>query len=103
MYRSRAVSSGRRLFKVGQLLAFVSRPQFENLVKSTQSDKHCKGFTAWQHFVTMSYAQLANPNGLRSLENSLNSNHSSLYHVAFKKTLNARQFHTRTTTGARTV
>lgn len=51
----------------------------------------------------MSYAQLANPNGLRSLENSLNSNHSSLYHVAFKKTLNARQFHTRTTTGARTV
>ena len=47
-----------------QLLSFVSRPQFEKLVKITQADKHYNGFTAWQQFVTMSYAQLANPNGL---------------------------------------
>ena len=37
---------------LGQL-SFVSRPQFEKLVKITQADKHCKGFTAWQQFVTM--------------------------------------------------
>lgn len=72
---------------LGQLLSFVSRPRFENLVKITQADKHCKGFTAWQQFVTMSYAQLANPNGLRSLENSLNSNHTSLYHLGIHKNL----------------
>ncbi|MGN0729747.1 DUF4372 domain-containing protein [Treponema sp.] len=71
----------------GQLLAFVPRPQFKNLVKSTQADKHCKGFTAWHHFVTMSYAQPANPNVLRSLENSLDSNHSSLYHLGIQKDL----------------
>ena len=72
---------------LGQLLSFVSRPRFENLVKITQADKHCKGFTAWQQFVTMSYAQLANSNGLRSLENSLNSNHTSLYHLGIHKNL----------------
>ena len=72
---------------LGQLLAFVSRSQFENLVKNTGADKHCKGFTAWQQFVTMSYAQLASPNGLRSLENSLNSNRTSLYHLGIHKEL----------------
>ena len=72
---------------LGQLLALVPRPQFEKLVKLTQADKHCKGFTAWQQFVTMSYAQLASPNGLRSLENSLNSNHSCLYHLGIYKDL----------------
>lgn len=72
---------------LGQLLSLVSRPRFENLVKTTQADKHGKGFTAWQHFVTMSYAQLANPNGLGSLETSLNSNHTSLCHMGIHKNL----------------
>jgi len=72
---------------LGQLLAFVPRPQFEKLVKNTQADKYCKGFTAWQQFVTMSYAQLASPSGLRSLEDSLNSNHTSLYHLGIYKDL----------------
>lgn len=35
----------------------------------------------------MSYAQLASPNGLRSLENLLNSNHSCLYHLGIYKEL----------------
>ena len=72
---------------LGQLLALVSRSEFEKLVKSSQSDKHCKGFTAWQQFVTMSYAQIASPNGLRSLENSLNCNHTSLYHLGINRDL----------------
>ena len=72
---------------LGQLLALVSRSEFEKLVKSSQSDKHCKGFTAWQQFVTMSYAQIASPNGLRSLANSLNCNHTSLYHLGINRDL----------------
>lgn len=71
--------------KLGQLLSFIPRSQFEKLVKQTQADKYCKGFTAWQQFVTMVYAQLAKPNGLRSLENSLNSNYTCHYHLGIKK------------------
>lgn len=72
---------------LGQLLSFVPRSQFEKLVKITQADKHCKGFTTWQQFAAMSYAQLASPNGLRSLEKSLNSNRTCLYHLGIHKDL----------------
>ena len=67
--------------KLGQMLALVQRPQFEKCVKETESDKFCKGFSTWQQFVIMAYAQITNPHGLRSLVNSLNSNRTALYHL----------------------
>ena len=71
--------------KLGQLLSLLERPRFEKCVKATGADKHCKGFSAWQQFVTMAYAQIANPHGLRSLENSLNANKTCLYHLGVQK------------------
>lgn len=71
--------------KLGQMLSLAGRPQFEKCVSATNADKACKGFTAWQQFVSMSYAQLACPNGLRSLESSLNSNRTCLYHLGLAK------------------
>lgn len=71
--------------KIGQLLALVPRPQFEKCVRETQSDKFCKGFSTWKQFVILSYAQIANPKGLRSLADSLNSNRTSLYHLGISK------------------
>jgi len=71
--------------KLGQLLSLVQRPQFEKCIKLTQSDRYCKGFSSWQQFAVMVYAQIANPNGLRSLENSLNANRNSLYHLGISK------------------
>ena len=55
--------------KLGQLLSLLERPQFEKCVKATGADKHCKDFSAWQQFVTMADAQIANPHGLRRPEN----------------------------------
>ena len=66
--------------KPGQLLSFIERPRFEKIVADTDADKYCKGFSAWQQFVIMVYAQLVYPNGLRSLEDSLNAS-GSLYHL----------------------
>ena len=64
--------------KLGQMLALVQRPQFEKCVKETESDKFRKGFSTWQQFVIMAYAQITNPHGLRSLVNSLNSNRTGI-------------------------
>lgn len=50
--------------KLGQLLSLINRSHFYALVKSSQSDKHCKGFSTWQQLVAMIYAQIANPHGL---------------------------------------
>ena len=71
--------------KLGQMLSLVNRSEFRSHVKATQSDKYCKGFSAWQQLVTMMYAQLANPNGLRSLEDSLNCTGNCLYHRGIHK------------------
>ena len=45
--------------KPGQVLSLVNRSEFRSHVKATQSDKYCKGFSAWQQLVTMMYVQLA--------------------------------------------
>jgi len=50
--------------KFGQLLSLINRSQFYALIKSTQSDKHCKGLSPWQQLVAMLYAQIAHPHGL---------------------------------------
>ena len=71
--------------KPGQVLSLVNRSEFRSHVKATQSDKYCKWFSAWQQPVTMIYARLANPNGLRSLEDSLNCTGNCLYHRGIHK------------------
>ncbi|MBP5451278.1 MAG: DUF4372 domain-containing protein [Treponema sp.] len=43
------------------LLSFVSRPQFEALVKIVQANKHCNGLSACHQFLIMSYAQQESP------------------------------------------
>ena len=63
------------------LLSFISRLQFEALVKIVQANKHCNGLSACHQFLIMSYAQLESPGGLRSFENLLNSNYTSLYYL----------------------
>ena len=69
------------------LLSFISRPQFETLVKIVQANKHCNGLSACHQFLTISYAQLESPSRLRSFENLLNSNHTSLYYLWIHKDL----------------
>ena len=70
--------------KLGQMLSFIERPRFEKIVDDMEADKYCKRFSAWQQLVIMVYAQLAHPNGLRSLADSLNAS-GSLYHLGIHK------------------
>lgn len=57
-----------------------------------RGDRHCKGFTCWNHLVAMVYAQLAGVSSLRELEAGFNQHRSHHYH------LNAGPVH-RTTLG----
>ena len=70
---------------LGQLLSLVNRSEFNKLVNKTESDKYCKGFTTWEQFSVMLFAQITNQNGLRSIENSMNQNRNSFYHLGFTK------------------
>ena len=52
-----------------------------------KSDNYCKGFSTWEQFVTMCYAQIANHNGQRSFIGSLNTSGHCRYHLGIHKDL----------------
>ena len=69
----------------GQLLELVPRSQFNRLVKSCNTEKGAKGFTSWAQFVCMLFAQLSGQSGLRSIEDGLNQQRESLYHLGISR------------------
>lgn len=70
---------------LGQLLELVPRSRFSNLVKAHETEKGAKGFTSWTQFVSMLFAQLSGQSGLRSIEDGINQQRSSLYHLGIPR------------------
>ena len=70
---------------LGQLLELVPRSQFNRLVKSYDTEKGAKGFSSWAHFVCMLFAQLSGQSGLRSIEDGLNQQRKSFYHLGISR------------------
>lgn len=68
----------------GQLLSQVKRPDFDKLCRTMNSDKFRKGFSTWEQFGVMTFAQITGQSDLRSIENALNNQMSSFYHLGFK-------------------
>ncbi|HKL86202.1 MAG TPA: IS4 family transposase [Treponemataceae bacterium] len=66
---------------LGQLLSQVKRPEFDKLCRTMNSDKFRKTFNTWDQFVVMAFAQITGQNGLRSIENALNGQIRSFYHL----------------------
>ena len=53
---------------MGQLLQMFSRHEFQHAVTETKSEYHARGFSSWNHFVSMLFAQLAGHDSLRGVE-----------------------------------
>jgi hypothetical protein len=70
-----------------QLLSFVPLKHFEYLVRKYSANHGTHSFTAWSHFVAMSYAQLTRRDGLRDLVACLNSQQSKLYPLGLRQKL----------------
>ena len=77
------MNSGRTVF--AQLLGIVPFAHFEHLVDKYQSNRSTQGFTAWSHFICMSYAQFTRRAGLRDLVLCLNSHRGRLYHAGLRQ------------------
>ena len=50
-----------------------------------KSDKFRKDFNTWDQFVVMVFAQITGQHGLRSIENAMNCQMSSFYHLGLSK------------------
>ncbi len=71
--------------RIGEILKGLSRGSFERLVANRQADKHTKGFSSWNHLVTMISAQIAGHRSLRDVETGFNSQVSQHYHLGCQK------------------
>lgn len=79
------MNHGRTVF--AQLLAFVPFSHFEHLVDVHQANKGVSSFSAWSHFICLTYAQLTRRSGLRDLVACLNAQRSKLYHLGIRGTV----------------
>ncbi len=52
---------------LGQMLQIFPRLEFQRFVKGTGTEHHARGFTSWNHFVSMLFGQLAGQDSLRSI------------------------------------
>ena len=71
---------------LGQMLEFISRSRFEKLVKKHKTEHGAKGLRSWTQFVTMLFSQISGQHGLRSIEQSMNSQRNGWYHMGITNT-----------------
>lgn len=66
---------------LNEMLNLLPRHQFDRLVKSQQSNRYVKRFNCWHQLVVMLYAQSAQKQSLRDIQQGLQANSARLYHL----------------------
>jgi hypothetical protein len=74
--------SGRTVF--AQLMLHVPVYEFEKCVKRHNGDFRNRGFSCWDQFLCLSFAQLTYRESLRDIQACLRSVQSKLYHMGFR-------------------
>jgi len=69
---------------LGQMLKMFSRHEFQKAVSETGTEYHARGFSSWNHFVSMLFGQLAGQDSLRGVEAGLATQSKYLYHLGVK-------------------
>ena len=68
-----------------QLLGLFPRLEFEHLVRRHQAERYAKGFTCWNQFVAMLFAQLAQAQSLREICGGLRCCLGKLAHLGVRE------------------
>ena len=69
---------------LGQMLKMFPRFEFQKAVSETKAEYHARGFTSWNHFVSMLFGQLSGQDSLRGIEAGLATQSKVLYHLGHK-------------------
>jgi hypothetical protein len=75
------VNQGRTVFS--QLLGFLPDREFRRCVARYGGDARSRGFSCWDQYLSMAFAQLTYRDGLRDIEACLRSLGGKLYHMGF--------------------
>src|SRR5437773_9751904 len=72
---------GRTVFS--QLLSFLPDREFRRCVARYGGDARPRGFSCWDQYLSMAFAQLTYRDGLRDIDACLRSLGGKLYHMGF--------------------
>jgi hypothetical protein len=64
-----------------QLLQLFARSDFQLLVKETKAERHARGFSCWNQFVSMMFCQLGRAHSLREICHGLSTCEGKLSHL----------------------
>jgi hypothetical protein len=64
-----------------QILQVIPRSKFARIVRNTGSERHSKGFSSWQQFVSMLFCQFASSKSLREISDGLAVTFGKLNHL----------------------
>jgi transposase len=67
-----------------QLLEQVPHKEFQKCVTRYRGDSHWRGFSCWDQYLSMAFAQLTYRESLRDIEACLRSVGGKLYHMGFR-------------------
>ena len=82
-----------------QLLQLFPRAEFQQAVTTTRAERHARGFTCWDQFVAMLFAQLGRAHSLREICGGLASCEGKLAHLGVSGARVGRPWRTPTRTG----
>lgn len=68
----------------GQILQVVPRTKFARIVRECGAERHSKGFSCWDQFVSMLFCQLAGSKSLREITDGLAVTCGKLVHLGMK-------------------
>jgi hypothetical protein len=76
------MNQGRTVFS--QLISFLPDREVRRCVERYQGDIRLRGFSCWDQYLAMAFAQLTYRESLRDIEACLRSVQSKLYHLGFR-------------------
>jgi hypothetical protein len=76
------MNQGRTVFS--QLISFLPDREFRRCVERYQGDSRLRGFSCWDQYLSMAFAQLTFRESLRDIEACLHSVQGKLYHLGFR-------------------
>ena len=76
------MNTGRAVF--AQLMEFIPTYQFQLCVDRYRGNRYLKGFSCWDQFLCLAFAQLTYRTSLRDIEACLRAQQPKLYHLGFR-------------------
>jgi hypothetical protein len=69
-----------------QVLKLVDKSDFQRIVKTHEAEKHAKGFSCWDQFVSMLFCQMGSAHSLREICGGLGTALGKLSHLGLAET-----------------